>query len=193
MYDRIHKKILGISGSLRSKSHNTGMLNFVQENLPDGVSMEIADLADIPLFNQDDEADLPASVQRFKAAIAVADAILIATPEYNHSIPGVLKNAIDWASRKPNVLSDKPLGIVGAGGQFGTTRAQYHLRQIATSLNMHALNVPQVLVYRAWEKFDADGRLFDEETQKILREHVRALIVWTRRLRQPLPENVIPA
>lgn len=177
-------KIIGISGSLRAKSHNTGLLNFVRDNLPEGVSMDIADLAQIPMFNQDHETEVPQSVQQLKDAIAAADAILIATPEYNHSIPGVLKNAIDWASRKPNVFNDKPLGILGAGGQFGTTRAQYHLRQIATALNMHAINVPQVLVYRAWEKFDADGRLFDEETQKVVMDHVHALLKWTKRLQQ---------
>lgn len=182
-------KIIGISGSLRAKSVNTGLLNFVRDNLPENVSMKIAGLADIPLFNQDYESDVPQPVLHLKASIAEADAVLIATPEYNHSIPGVLKNAIDWASRRPNVFNDKPLGILGAGGQFGTTRAQYHLRQIAAALNMHAINVPQVLVYRAWEKFDAEGRLFDEETQKVLMEHVHALLEWTRRLRRPLSEQ----
>lgn len=177
-------KIIGISGSLRAKSYNTALLHFVGEHLPEGVSMEIADLSQIPMFNQDTEADVPPSVQRLKEAIAAADAVLIATPEYNHSIPGVLKNALDWASRRPNVFNDKPLGILGAGGQFGTTRAQYHLRQIATALNMHAVNTPQVLVFNAWEKFDADGRLYDEATQKVVMEHVHALLDWTRRLQR---------
>ncbi len=176
-------KIIGISGSLRAKSYNTGLLHFVRAHLPEGVSMDIADLSQIPLFNQDTESEIPPAVQRLKDAIAGADAVLIATPEYNHSIPGVLKNAIDWASRRPNVFNGKPLGIVGAGGQFGTTRAQYHLRQIAAALNMHPVNVPQVLVYNAWEKFDAEGRLFDEETQKVLMAHVQALLDWTRALR----------
>ena len=185
--------ILGISGSLRTKSYNTGLLKYIQENLPGGVSMDIYDISDIPLFNQDLDADPPQAVCRFKDAISNSHVVLIATPEYNHSLPGVLKNAIDWASRKPNVLNDKPLGIVGAGGQFGTTRAQYHLRQIAASLNMHALNVPQVLVSRAWEKFDAQGRLYDEETQNLVKEHSLALIAWTQRLNRIETNNPIPA
>lgn len=178
--------VLGISGSLRKNSNNSGLLRAASELLPEGMSLEIYDIAAIPLYNNDLVAEgLPPSVQEFKTRIAAADALLIATPEYNYSIPGVLKNAIDWASRPPNESSfpGKPLAIMGAGGVMGTSRAQSHLRQIASGLNMLALNKPEVMVQRAWEKFDQDGNLTDESTRKQVKDLLAALQEWTLRLK----------
>lgn len=178
--------VLGISGSLRAASYNTGLLRAAAEVLPAATTLEIFDLAPIPLYNGDvDASGQPDAVQQLKARIAAADALLIATPEYNHSIPGVLKNALDWASRPPSSspLAGKPLAVMGAGGRFGTVRAQMHLRQIAPSMGMLLLTRPDVLVMRAWEKFDASGRLVDQETREQVRALVEALVIWTRRLR----------
>jgi len=177
--------VLGFSGSLRKASYNTGLLRVAAERLPDDMTLEIFDLAPIPPFNQDLEANPPEAVRRFKERIAAADALLIATPEYNYSIPGVLKNAIDWASRPPreSPLNDKPLAIMGAGGQYGTVRAQLHLRHVAVYTNIHPLNKPEVMITRAWEKFDADGNLTDEASKKAIGDLLVALGAWTRRLR----------
>lgn len=178
--------ILGISGSLRKASHNTGLLRAAQGMLPEGITLEIADLSQIPLYNGDlGNEGAPESVQQFKARIAAADALLIATPEYNYSLTGVLKNAIDWASRPPQTspLNGKPLAITGAGGRFGTVRAQLHLRQIAVFTNMLPLNKPELMIPMAWEKFDAEGNLTDPQTIEQLKELLEALVVWTRRLR----------
>jgi chromate reductase len=150
------------------------------------MSLEIADLSRIPLYNQDlDGPDAPEPVRQFKDRIRAADALLIATPEFNYSIPGVLKNAIDWASRPANSspLAGKPLAIMGAGGLFGATRAQLHLRQICASIDMLALNKPEVRITHSWEKFDAQGNLTDETARQELRALLEALAAWTRRLR----------
>ncbi len=133
---------------------------------------------------------MPDAVKHFKARIAAADALLIATPEYNHSIPGLLKNAIDWASRPPkeSVLNGKPVAIMGAtGGLWGTIRAQMALRQICVYTNMLPINKPEVLIARAGEKFDGAGRLIDETTREMIRAQLEALLVWTNRLRAPEP------
>jgi chromate reductase len=186
--DRTSVHILGISGSLRKNSYNTKLLNVVKELLPEGMSLEIFDLSPIPLFNQDLEANPPDIVADFKTRIAAADGLLIATPEYNYSIPGVLKNALDWASRPPRngPLNDKPLAIIGAGGRFGTTLAQQHLRQIVSHLNMHTLNSPEVLVQRSWEKFEGD-LLTDERTRIQLSRMLDAYHDWILRLHyQPI-------
>jgi chromate reductase len=179
--------VLGISGSLRKSSFNTGLLRAAAEVLPEGMRLEAADIASLPLFNQDlaDAPDLiPLVVRDFKARIAAADALLIATPEYNYSIPGVLKNALDWASRpvKDSPFNAKPLAIMGAGGGMGTSRAQYHLRQVAVFLNMHPLNKPEVTIQRASEKFDAHGNLTDQAAREQVRVLLEALAAWTRRL-----------
>jgi chromate reductase, NAD(P)H dehydrogenase (quinone) len=182
--DQIH--ILGISGSLRKNSNNSGLLRAAGELLPEGMALEIFDISAIPLYNNDLLAEgLPPAVQEFKARIAAADALLIATPEYNYSIPGVLKNAIDWASRPPNESSfpGKPLAMMGAGGVMGTSRAQSHLRQIASGMNMLVLNKPEVMVQRAWEKFDQHGNLTDDATRQKVKELLLALQDWTLRLR----------
>jgi chromate reductase len=178
--------VLGISGSLRKASFNSGLLRTAQELLPEDMILEIYDIANIPLYNEDIwAAGVPEVVKDFKARIAAADALLIATPEYNYSIPGVLKNAIDWASRLPkdSPLNDKPIAIMGAGGIMGTSRAQAHLRQVAVYTNMHPLNKPEVHVQRSWEKFDAEGNLTDEPTRQLVQQLLVALDAWTRRLK----------
>jgi chromate reductase len=181
--------ILGFSGSLRQKSLNTGLLHAASELLPAATTLEIVHLGGIPLYDQDvlDAQGFPEIVQHLRQRILAADALLIATPEYNYSITGVLKNAIDWASRpgpdKELPLNDKPLGIMGASpGLYGTARAQYHLRQIAVFTNMHPINKPEVMVTQAMQKF-TDGRLTDEQTREFVRQHVAELVRWTLRLR----------
>ena len=171
--------ILAIAGSLRNDSLNLGLLKAAEEVLPPGVTMQIYDFSALPLFNMDLKSDSePAVVRDFKALISTADALLIATPEYNASIPGVLKNAIDWAShpRSQSPLVGKPLAIMGAGGRSGTLHAQHHLREIAEHLNMRVLNSPEVLVSRAWEKFDKQGNLNDLETRCQIADLLSALV-----------------
>lgn len=178
-------KVVGIAGSLRQRSLNSALLRAAAELAPTGMQVEHFDLAPIPLFNADLlAAGEPQPVLEFKTAIQQADAVLIATPEYNHSIPGVLKNALDWASRprRESPLRDKPLAIVGAGGSFGTLQAQNHLREIALALGMQTLTRPQLYVSHAWEKFDPQGNLTDEPTRQRLAEVLTALARWTIRL-----------
>ncbi len=177
--------VLSFSGSLRQGSFNTALLRAAAELLPEGMTLEIFDLTPIPFFNADLEAKgLPEAVKIFKNKIAAADALLIATPEYNYSIPGVLKNAIDWASRLPkdSPLNGKPVAMLGAGGMLGTVRAQGHLRDILLHNNLLVLNKPEVYIARAAEKFDAAGQLIDEPTRQRLRELLTALRDWTLRL-----------
>lgn len=178
-------RVLGISGSLRKNSVNSGLLRAAVRVAPSGMSISIFDLKSIPLYNEDIlTAGVPEAVTTFKDAISKCDALLIATPEYNYSIPGVLKNAIDWASRpiKDSPLAGKPLALMGAGGKMGTVRAQLALRQVAIYLNMHLLNRPEVLVMGAQDKFDAEGNLNDEPTLKAVRVLLESLADWTRRL-----------
>ena len=180
-------RVLGISGSLRKGSFNTALLRAAIELAPPGMTITRADIHEIPPYDEDVRArGLPEPVQRFREAIAAADAVLFVTPEYNYSVPGVLKNAIDWASRPPSQpLADKPVSIMGAsGGGSGTMRAQYHLRQTAVFLDMHVMNKPEVFVRTASEKFDAEGKLVDEALRKLVREHLEALGAWTRRLKK---------
>jgi chromate reductase len=176
--------ILGFSGSLRKASYNSALLREAADMLPDGMTLEIFSLADIPLYNSDIEAEgWPDAVRDFRERIAAADALLIATPEYNFSVSGVLKNAIDWASRPPDSpLTNKPLAMMGTGGGFGTLRSQMHLRDIVLHNAMHPLNSPQVTVARAWEKFDAEGRLTDDHTRQNIRSLLEALAAWTRHM-----------
>jgi chromate reductase len=179
--------VLGISGSLRKGSYNTAALRAAAELSPPGMTIEIFNLSPIPLFNSDLwAAGFPEPVQHFRDRIAATDALLIATPEYNYSIPGVLKNAIDWASRPPNhPLNGKPVAIMGVTtGNWGTVRAQLHLRQVCVYTNMLPLNQPEVLIARAQERFDANGRLTDETTRDFIRKLLEALTDWTLRLRQ---------
>ena len=180
-------RVLGVSGSLRRGSFNSAALRAAQELAPEGLVIEVFDLSPIPLYNEDvREKGFPPAVEDFRRRIKEADALLIATPEYNYSIPGVLKNAIDWASRPPDQPFDgKPIALFGASPAFtGTARAQYHLRQVFIYLNGLILNRPEVFITVAHTKFDAQGRLTDEAT----RGHVRALLDglkdWTTRLRR---------
>ncbi len=178
--------ILGISGSLRSASLNSAALRACADVLPPGVTLSTFDLSPIPLYNEDVRAQgLPEVVQQLREQIRAADALLIATPEYNYSIPGVLKNAIDWASRPPEQpFSGKPVALIGATpGGFGTSRAQYHLRQVFVYLNAHLLNQPEVFISAAPSKFDAQGKLTDAATSEQLGKMLAALSDWARRLR----------
>jgi chromate reductase len=172
-------------GSLRAGSYNKALLNAAAEVVPEGAEIEIVDIGGLPLFNQDFEKNLPSNVQEFKNKIKAVDAVLFVTPEYNYSIPGVLKNAIDWASRPygDNSFDDKPAGIMGGSmGNTATARAQYHLRQTFVFLNMHAINRPEVLVPAIHEKIDATGRLTDLHTRDKVKELLEALVAFTKRL-----------
>jgi chromate reductase len=181
--------ILGFAGSLRRRSYNRALLSSALNMLPQGVTLEIFDLDGIPPFNQDSESDPPPRVRDFKARIRASDALLIATPEYNYSIPGVLKNAVDWASRPfgDNAFDGKPAALMGAStGMVGTARAQHHLRQTFIFLNVHALNRPEVLVPFVTNKVDANGILTDQKTIEKVRELLEALVLWARKFpRQP--------
>lgn len=177
--------ILGIAGSLRKASYNRAALRAARELVPEGVKIEIFELNDIPPFNQDEEKNPPQSVIDFKQRVRAADAILFVTPEYNYSIPGVLKNAIDWASRPygDSAWNDKPVAIIGASiGTSGTVRAQYHLRQSFVFLNMHPINGPEVMITNAAERFDEQGNLKDEKTREIIKKMLSNLADWTRQL-----------
>jgi chromate reductase, NAD(P)H dehydrogenase (quinone) len=179
-------RILGICGSMRRTSYNAGLLRAAADLLPDGVELAFCSIAGLPMFNDDLlQVGPPESVLELKASIAISDALLFATPEYNYSLPGVLKNAIDWASRPvaTSPLSGKPVGMMGAStGPFGTVRAQLHLRQVCVFTNMLPLNKPELMVARAAEKFDSEGNLNDTATRARLRDLLAALATWTRRL-----------
>ncbi|MEM2110505.1 MAG: NAD(P)H-dependent oxidoreductase [Candidatus Bathyarchaeia archaeon] len=178
--------ILGFAGSLRKNSYNKALLRAATELLPKDAKLEIFELEGIPPFNQDLETQMPEKVKEFKAKIKTADAILIATPEYNYSIPGVLKNAIDWASRPygDNSFENKPVAVMSAsGGMLGGARAQYQLRQTFVSLNMYPINKPEVIVAHAGEKIDKKGRLTDEKTRELIKELLKALVAWTRKMK----------
>ncbi len=172
-------QILGIAGSLRRESYNRAALRAAQELAPAGVALDIFELAGIPLFNEDDEHQLPARVVDLKKHVRGADAILIVTPEYNYSVPGVLKNALDWGSRPygDNVWGEKPVAIMGASiGGFGTARAQYHLRQVLLALNMYAVNRPEVMIGNAAQQFDAEGHLTNDTTRGLIRQLLENLV-----------------
>jgi len=156
--------------------------------VPEGATIDIFELDGIPGFNQDEEHNPPGTVVEFKRRIREADAILIVTPEYNYSVPGVLKNAIDWASRPygDSAWSGKPVAIMGASvGTIGTARAQYHLRQMFVFLNMFPINQPEVMIGNAAERFDAEGNLTDETTKDFIRQLLQNLVAWTRRIGPP--------
>jgi chromate reductase len=181
-------RILGIAGSLRRQSYNRAALRAAAQLLPEGATLEVFELDGIPLFNQDVEPNPPTEVTELKRRIREADAILFVTPEYNYSIPGVLKNAIDWASRPygDSAWSGKPAAIMGASvGTLGTARAQYHLRQVMVFLNMFPINQPEVMIGNASERFDGEGNLTDETTGKFIGQLLQNLVDWTRRIGQP--------
>lgn len=178
-------KILGISGSLRKNSLNTAALRACQSLLPDSATMELFDISTIPLYNEDvRELGFPESVQMLREKIAAADALVIAAPEYNYSIPGVLKNAIDWASRPPSQPFDgKPIALLGVTpGGLGTSRSQYHLRQVFIYLNGLLLNRPEVMISAGPSKFDAEGKLTDKETAEKISKMLIALQEWTQKI-----------
>jgi chromate reductase, NAD(P)H dehydrogenase (quinone) len=177
-------RLLGIVGSLRKASLNRALLRAVAEVLPPGVTLtEFDRIGDIPLFNSDLPAT-PEPVEALKAAIAGAHGLVFSVPEYNYSVPGSLKNAIDWASRPPATtpLRGKPVGIVGSSiGMSGSMRAQYHLRQILLYSNNPVLAQPEVLIPKAKERFDDELRLVDESTRELLRAFGVALVDHVKR------------
>ena len=178
--------ILGFAGSLRKGSYNKAVLRAATELLPQNTTLEIFDLEGIPPFNQDMETSPPAIVKDFKSKIRSADAVLIATPEHNYSVPGVLKNAIDWASRPygDNSFQGKPVAIMSAStGMLGGARAQYHLRQIFVFLDMQPLNRPEVFVTFANKKIDEQGKFTDETGRTLIKELVNALVSSTRKMK----------
>ncbi len=178
--------ILGFAGSLRQGSYNRALLRAALELVPDGARLEAFNLDGIPPFNADLESSPPETVREFKRRIKAADAVLIVTPEYNYSVPGVLKNAIDWASRPyvDNAFEGKPVAMMSAStGMLGGARAQYHLRQSFVFLNMHPVNKPEVFVSFASQKFDDKGRLLDEKTKELIRELLDNLVAWIKRLK----------
>ena len=179
--------VIGISGSLRKGSFNTAALRAAQGLAPEGMTIERAEIGDLPLYNDDVRAaGFPPPAERLRAQIAAADAVLLVTPEYNYSISGVLKNAIDWASRPPSQpFEAKPVAIMGASpGLFGSARAQYHLRQMLIFLNAMPVNRPEVMIGQAQNKFDADGNLTDEPTREFIRKLLVSLRDWTERLKR---------
>ena len=180
-------RILGIAGSLRRASYNRAALRAAMQLVPQDTALDIFELDGISGFNQDEEQNPPPKVIELKRRIREADAILIVTPEYNYSIPGVLKNAIDWASRPygDSAWNGKPVAVMGASiGAIGTARAQYHLRQVFVFLNMFPINQPEVMISNAGERFDAQGNLTDETTKKLIRQLLQSVVDWTRRLAQ---------
>jgi chromate reductase len=178
-------KILGIGGTLRKGSYSRALLLEAQKLAPVGVVIELTDISDFPLYNADIE--MPVVVQDFKNKIKAADAILFSTAEYNYSVPGSLKNALDWGSRPygDNSWDNKPTAIMSEStGMLGGVRAQYHLRQMTLFTNMHVLNKPEVMVGEVAEKFDEQGNLTDEHTKEKMQELLQALVIWTERLKK---------
>jgi len=173
--------VFALSGSLRKGSYNSAALRACQGLAPADMKIEIGSIADVPLYNSDvQEQGFPEPVQRLARQIQAADVLLFASPEYNYSVPGTLKNAIDWLSRLPQApLAGKPTGIIGASmGPVGTGRMQYHLRQIGVCLDLRILNKPEVLIGTAHERFDAEGTLVHEPTREHLRKFLHALRDW---------------
>lgn len=187
MSDDRDLSILAFAGSLRRASYNRSLVRAAQEVAPAGMAVTLHDIGEIPLYNEDvEQAGEPDAVARFKQAIREADGLLIATPEYNHGVPGVTKNAIDWASRPPRKapLDHKPVAILGASpGITGAARGQSQLRQAFEFTNSFCMPQPEILVYKAHEKFDAEGRLTDEKTREFLGKFLEAFAEWIRRVR----------
>jgi len=179
-------RVVAMCGSLRKASFNRMALNFAKTVLPDGMTVEEAEIGDLPLYNDDVYlAGAPPPAKRLRDQCAAADAILFVTPEYNFSLPGVLKNAIDWASRPPNVpIFGKPCAIMGAAmGVLGTARAQYHLRQVCVFLDMKPINKPEVFISQAHTKFDEAGNLKDDVAKGLVKDLLANLYTWTLKLK----------
>ena len=177
-------RIGGICGSLRKGSYNLMLLRAAADLMPEDVQYEEIPIGDLPLYNQDLDGDRPPeAVQVFRERVKRTDGLLFAVPEYNYSLTGALKNALDWASRPvaESGLFDKPAAIMGASqGTFGTVRAQLHFRHVAVFTNMHLVNKPEVLVRDPQAKFSPDGRLQDEDTRKLVSQLVTELVRWTK-------------
>jgi chromate reductase len=183
MSDRGNISVLGICGSLRRGSYNMMALRTAIALKPAGMDVTVADISQIPLYDEDVRAQgFPPAVETLRHQIAAVDALLFACPEYNYSMTGVLKNAIDWASRPPDQpFAGKPCAILGAAaGMAGSARAQYDLRRSCVFLDMHPLNKPEVLIGQAQLKFDADGNFTDEAGPGFIRDLMAALAAWTR-------------
>ena len=190
MSNQINKlKILGISGSIRTGSYNTAILNNIKRIAKEKreLEIEIFDIKNIPVFNPDDEKIPPQIVIEFKNKIRESDAIIFVSPEYNYSVPGVLKNAIDWATRPygDNSFEGKAAAIVGASpGMIGTARMQYQLRQIMVFCNMHPINKPEMMINNVHEKIDKEGNLKDTKTEEKIIEMIDSLVNWTVQLKK---------
>jgi chromate reductase, NAD(P)H dehydrogenase (quinone) len=186
IHARAEFEIAAVAGSLRQGSYNQALLHAAQQLAPVAMRIRIHDLSGIPLFSEDIErAGIPPAVASLREAVAEADGFLVATPEYNHGVPGVMKNAFDWLSRPPgkSVLTGKPSAIMGASpGVTGTARAQSQLRQSFVFTDTPVLPQPEVLVGRAHEKFDSAGRLTDDTTRKFLILFLEGFANWVGRL-----------
>ena len=178
--------VFAFAGSLREGSYNRALLRAAQEVAPEGMTIELFDLTGVPLYNADLEAEGdPERVTALKDGIRAADAVIIATPEYNHGVPAVSKNAVDWASRPPrnSPLDEKPVGIIGASpGMGGSARGQSQLRQAFEFTNSYCMPQPEILVARAHEKFDEEGHLTDEKTRSFLKKYLAAFEAWITRV-----------
>ena len=186
MSSRQSLNLLGVSGSLRAHSYNSGALRAVSSVLPEGMTFAIASLADLPFYNADvEQRGFPVAVERFRSDVAAADALIFGVPEYNFSVPGVLKNALEWLSRHPNPpASGKPCAMFGASvSPLGSARGQFHLRHVCVSLNMIPVNAPHVDIANAKAKFDSEGRLADQASIDLMRQLVAELRSLTLRLR----------
>jgi chromate reductase len=186
MSSRQSLNLLGVSGSLRAHSYNSGALRAVSSVLPEGMTFAIASLGDLPFYNADvEQRGFPAAVERFRSDVAAADALIFAVPEYNFSVPGVLKNALEWLSRPPNPPAfGKPCAMFGASvSPLGSARGQFHLRHVCVSLNIIPVNTPHVDIANAKAKFDSEGRLTDQASIDLMRQLIAELRSLTLRLR----------
>lgn len=168
--------VLALCGSLRAKSTNKALLHYAMAHAPQGMKIELADLTDLPFYNAD-LSTKPQAVERLLAQFAKADALLLACPEYNYSIAPALKNALDWVSREPDnkLMAGKVAAIMGSGGGMGTSRAQYHLRQVCVFLDLHLVNKPEVFCNAFANTFDSEGKLIDERIQTLIVQQLAAL------------------
>jgi chromate reductase, NAD(P)H dehydrogenase (quinone) len=176
-------KVLGICGSLRRQSTNMNLLRYAREHAPSGMQIEIADLSAVPFYNVD-ISEKPAAVQTLLSKIGQADALLLACTEYNYSMAPALKNALDWASREPDnrLLAGKPAAMMGAGGGMGTSRAQYHLRQVCVFLDLRVMNKPEVFCNAFSDSFDQNGYLVDKRIQELIAVQLLAFQAWANRI-----------
>ena len=182
-------KILAISGSLRKGSYNTAALRVAQEVAPAGVTIEIADISDIPMYNDDIRNEgYPASATRLRKQIAAADAIMFAIPEYNYAVSAPLKNAFDWVSRPPDQpMNMKAVALISAsGGPLGGVRGQYAMRHMLISTNSFCVNVPQVVIGSAQTKFDENGKFNDQMGRDLIKQLVESLVKLAKQLRAPV-------